>query len=146
MRVVSTYQFGQIEIEDHIIYTFPDGVIGFEHLRDFIVISSEDTDPIQWLQSLDDTTICFPVINPVLIVSDYSVPHSLVGEETAFLVVITLKNSNGHMTANLKAPIALDGKALLGKQVIISADKYSTEHPLGAVRQKQKKVAQGSNS
>lgn len=131
IRRIQTFQFGEIEVKSKYIYIFPEGLLGFEELREFVIISQVETEPFKWLLSIEDPTIGFPALNPYLLDLQYHVSKNFIDEHSALLVIVTLSNSLGQMTANMKAPIVLDVEKQLGKQVIISSERYSPEYIIG---------------
>lgn len=131
-RLIQTYQFGEISVEQSYIFTFPEGLFGFEEYREFVLISEESTEPMKWLLSVEDPSIGFPVLNPLLLDISYRVPDSLIHSDTAIFVIITLSNVHGSMSANMKAPLFLNAKTQHGKQIILSSDRYSPEHIIAA--------------
>ena len=129
VRILKTGQFGEIVVEPQHIFTFQDGLLGFEELREFVLINDENTAPIRWLISLEDPTIGFPVISPLFIDDAYTAGRDYTeAQRHSVLVIVTL--SQGGITANMKAPVVLDVLEQEGKQVILSSDKHSPHHPL----------------
>lgn len=117
----------------------PMGLLGFERLKDYIVISKPEEEPFGWLQVKGDTSLAFVVINPFLIVPDYhpDIPQvdveflGLTGAEDAMLLNIVTVHKNGKATMNLKGPIVINRNTGIGKQVVIAnASEYSVQHPL----------------
>ena len=54
--VAETKFFGTIDIEDDKIINFPNGIIGFENLKNFALIydsEREERSKISWLQSME---------------------------------------------------------------------------------------------
>ena len=67
--------FGTIDIEDDKIIHFPNGIIGFENLKNFALIfdsEREERSNISWLQSMDEPLMVLPVINPMDITESYT--------------------------------------------------------------------------
>ena len=56
---VQTKIFGEIEIGDDKIITFPGGIIGFPEMTKFTLLFDEEKKPasIHWLQSLDEPAL-----------------------------------------------------------------------------------------
>ncbi|MGE5479410.1 MAG: flagellar assembly protein FliW [Chloroflexota bacterium] len=130
-RTITTAQFGEIEIEPRHIFHFPQGLLGFEELCDFVLISEEETLPFKWLISVEQPDIGFPLLSPWLIELDYSPGKSYNLDEQVFFAIVTLGDGAGRMTANLKAPIILNVREQKGEQVILPTDKYSPEQIIG---------------
>lgn len=124
-REISTLQFGDIEVgEEHIFY-FENGLLGFDTLREFVLISEEETIPFKWLISLEEPEIGFPLLSPWHIDLGYDPGRDFDLEKDVIMVVITLENEEKLMSANMKAPIVFDVQRQFGKQVILPTDKYS---------------------
>lgn len=124
-RTIRTIQFGEFEVSENHIFYFENGVLGFEELREFVLISEEETAPFKWLISIDVPDIGFPCLSPWHVDFTYNPGKEFDLENEVMLTIITLDDGNGRMTANLKAPIVLDVKQQKGKQVILPSDRYS---------------------
>ncbi len=130
-------KLGILDIEEEEIVEFGDGLPGFEDLRKFSLISRADTEPIKWLISLENEKIALPVIDPWLIVEDYSLNldnetmitlENPKAERTLVLAVIDLHSEN--VSVNLAAPIVVNLDKAIGVQVIIDDARYSVKYPL----------------
>ena len=117
----------------------PMGLLGFERLKDYLLIANPEEEPFGWLKAKGDTSIAFVVLNPFLIVPDYhpDIPPAdveflgLKNPEDAMVLNIVTMHKQGHATMNLKGPIVINRNTGVGKQVVIAngAD-YSVQHPL----------------
>jgi flagellar assembly factor FliW len=125
VREISTIQFGEISVEPKHIFKFKHGLLGFEELSEFVLISEEETLPFKWLISLDNPNIGFPLLSPWHIDLSYSPGKKFSEENKVLFVIITLENTHGMMTANMKAPVVLNVELQSGEQVILPKDKYS---------------------
>lgn len=133
-----TTRFGTIEIDEELVITLAEGVIGFEACRQFIVIHSEDETAFRWLQSLEEPAIAFPVVEPCDFRPDYSPTISdsdatLLGLSATtptlvFSIVTIPKNNPREMTANLLGPLVINALTRQGKQVIVQDDEFTTRH------------------
>ncbi len=128
IRKIKTAQFGELEVEEQYIFRFEEGVLGFENLKEFVLISEEDSDPFKWLISVDEPAVGFPLISPWHIDVEYNPGKKFNLEKQVLFVVITLGDESGAITANMKAPIVLNIENQTGEQVILPKDKYSTTH------------------
>jgi flagellar assembly factor FliW len=117
----------------------PMGLLGFERMKDYLLIANPGEEPFGWLQVKGDTSLAFVVINPFLIVPDYrpDIPQAdveflgLSDAEDAMLLNIVTVHKQGQATINLKGPIVLNRHTGVGKQVVIAnATDYSVQHPL----------------
>jgi flagellar assembly factor FliW len=130
-------QFEEIEIEETDIINLTQGLIGFPALHKYAVLVDDEVTPFQWFQCLDDPSLAFVIINPLLFKPDYRVKISR--EEIAELginnpakvtinTIVTIPPDPGSLTANLQAPILINNENRLGKQVILMNNEYSTRH------------------
>ena len=73
MALIKTRDFGETEVHESDIFTFPSGLFGFEDTRRYALLSplGENVYPM-WFQCVDDISPCFIVFNPALIVLGYS--------------------------------------------------------------------------
>jgi flagellar assembly factor FliW len=132
LRTIFTAQFGEIHVAESNIITFPKGVLGFPELHNFVIISDEETAPFNWLVSLEQPSIGFPLLSPWMIDMQYDLRNNFNPEYNAAFVIITIRAANQGMTANMKAPVIIDVLKQLGEQIILSSDKYSPEFPVNS--------------
>lgn len=127
---ISTLQFGDIEVPKNLIFRLKDGMLGFEQLKNFVLISDEDTAPFKWMLSVESPEIGFPMLSPWHIDLGYNPGKQYMREDKVLLVVVTLENDKGVMTANMKAPVVFDAKKQTAEQVILHSDKYKTDYEI----------------
>ncbi len=127
--IVSPY-FGELEVLPEQIYFFKDGLIGFEDLQHYVLISDEKVDPFKWLQSIEEPALSFPVINPWLVMKDYKPGKRFTGDNLSLFSIVTLKNKENKITANLKAPVVFNETERTGSQEILTSDKYQTNYQI----------------
>ena len=136
---LSTNNFGNLSIEKENIITFEQGLLGFEELKQFAIIDVEECLPFEWLVSVEDADIAFPIINPTLFFSDYK--PSLPKDDLVLLdikkeidveifCIVMLGKKPEDVTLNLKGPILINMKNKMGKQIVLTEDFYSLHHPL----------------
>ncbi len=138
MKKITTLHFDEIEVEDEHIVHFEEGILGFENLKEYVLIVDDQTVPFKWLVSLDSPDIGFPLLSPWLVDADYNPGNDFNFDAEAFFVVVTLEDEHGKMTANLKAPIIINIEDKTGKQIILSTDKYPINRILGGNSQTNK--------
>lgn len=135
---VETTRFGAVEVEEDLIITLPDGMIGFEDCKRYVVLTPNEDSSLKWFQCLDDGAVAFPIINPWIFRPDYAPTISeedvralgLSAEQPklVFAVVTVPRNNPQGATANLLGPIVINPVTRIGKQVIVTDDDYSTRH------------------
>jgi flagellar assembly factor FliW len=132
-----TKRFGIVDVTTDQVLTFPEGLIGFQSCRKFIVMNLDKTGILKWLQSLDDESLGFAILDPRMAFKDYDpvfTPKDLEPlsasdpGELILLSVVTVPRDIKKMTANLQAPLVINPKKRLGKQVISIVPEYTTKH------------------
>ena len=128
-------QLGELDFEKDQIIFFNQGLLGFEHLTKFLLVNLEETLPFEWLVSLEESMIAFPIINPVNIVPDYTIQLEKENTLEGFLkspesnVVYNIVNfSKNDPTINLRGPIIINEKEKCGKQMVLNDDRYSFQY------------------
>lgn len=132
LRTIFTAQFGEIHVAESNVITFPKGVLGFPELHEFVIISDEETAPFNWLLSLEQPSIGFPLLSPWMIDMEYDLRNNFDPKCNAAFAIITIRAAGQGMTANMKAPVIIDVIKQLGEQIILSSDKYSPELPVNS--------------
>lgn len=153
MIKVKTTRFGEIEVRDEDLLELPAGLIGFPELKRYVLLDHDSKgSPFKWLQSLDDGSIAFVLINPLLFKADYVVEVTeaevsdldLKSEDDAVIsVIVTIPSNPQNMTSNLKAPLVFNLKNRRGKQLVLSNAAYQTRHN---IMEEVRKQAQGSGA
>jgi flagellar assembly factor FliW len=117
----------------------PMGLLGFEQIKDYVLLASPDEAPFAWLKVEDNNSLAFVVVNPFLVAPDYQpdIPKSDVEflglEEASDAILLNIVTIQGpqRATINLKGPIVVNRHTRIGKQVIINnAANYSVQFPL----------------
>lgn len=138
--LVKTKFFGEVELDDNKVLTFPNGIIGFEAFKKFAIlydIDNESETRISWLQSLEEPALALPVVDPLAIVADYApmVEDELLkplgnpaDEDLLFLLVMTVPSDMTKVTANLKAPIIINAEKCVGVQLIVDNADYPVKY------------------
>ncbi len=134
---IDTARFGPVSVEEDSVITLPDGILGLEENRRFVMLEQEDRTPFKWMQSLDDGDIAFVVADPFELFTNYEVEigdddlsslGATVAEDIDLICLLTISGDIKEMTANLLAPIAVNVKAKMGKQLILTNSSYQTRH------------------
>lgn len=142
MNVVQQNELKPLEVKSENIIHLPFGLLGFEQMKKYVLLSTPQEEPFRWLQVLSDPSLAFLVLSPFEIMPDYQPDISeddasfigLTTPQDALIFNIVTLRPNGRATINLKGPIVLNRFTLTGKQVVISnAAQYSLQHPLPVV-------------
>jgi len=146
-----TSRFGNVEIPDEHILTFHSGLIGFTEHKRYSLLGDARGIGYQWLQSLDDGSIAFVVVEPGVIKPDYHVEiqddalHDIEfqnGDDVVVLSIVTIPPDEPEKaTANLQGPLVINATRNRGKQIILNEsypiryglipEKPQVEHEVG---------------
>jgi flagellar assembly factor FliW len=145
MRKVQS-RFGEIEYSEENLLTFPEGLIGFENLRKFVVMPNEKEGPLFWIQSVEDPNVAFILTDPTNFFLDFRVVPDqrervkLELEETdeCFVLTVVTVPPDRKITFNLAAPILFAPKSNRALQVILEGTKYQSRTPLPTVEEVRK--------
>lgn len=135
---VKTRPYGEMEVREEQVIDFPDGILGFDYVKKFVLLDTEDeTSPLKWLQAYDEPGLAFIVIRPIDFMKEYELYISMneieaVGasgaENLLVFAIVTIPANPSEMTANLQGPIIINPEKRLGRQAISLSDKYSVKH------------------
>ncbi len=137
---IETKLFGTINVDESKLITFPQGIIGFPELKDFLLIhDGEGNDSIKWMQSVQEPAFAMPVVDPLSIIQDYNPDiedellkplGGITQENMLVLVTITVPKEIEKMSVNLKGPIIINSESRKAGQLIIDDDKYQVKFPI----------------
>lgn len=124
MRIPTT-RFGHIEFEAEDVIHFPEGLLGLETCRHWVLLADPENDALAWMQSVDRPEVALAVVSPRRFVPSYRMRvarreleplqfESLADAE----VLIVVGKSERSMTLNLRAPLVINLGRRLGRQVI----------------------------
>jgi flagellar assembly factor FliW len=117
----------------------PYGLLGFERVQNYVLLTKPEEEPFLWLQMVGETKKAFLVVPPHFVVPDYGPDLSeldvafleLEDPSEAFILNIVTMRGPGQATVNLKGPIVINRRTLIGKQIIpVNAAEYAIRHPL----------------
>lgn len=135
---IQSVRFGTIEINDQSIISFDGGLPGLEGLEKYAIIRCDQTEPIQWLQSVDKQDVSIPIINPFLLEPEYEIEvddseldliHTHNEEELVVLCILVIPDDLTRMTINLMAPLLINIKEMLGAQVMMDYKALPISEP-----------------
>jgi flagellar assembly factor FliW len=133
-----TDELESVRVKQENIIHMPAGLLGFEDIKRFVLLSNPEDAPFSWFQVLDDSSLAFLVLPPFGALPDYQPEIS--DEDCAYLGIkkptdaliyniVTLRGETA--TVNLKGPIVINRFTLRGKQVVLqNAPNFSVRHPL----------------
>ncbi len=148
--IIQTKAFGQVEVTDDKIITFPGGIIGFPDMKRFTLLHDEEkgvSAGIRWLQSLEEPGFAMTVLDPLIVKEDYNpeIDDELlagIGEVTPdnLLVLVTVRVPSDlkQMSVNLQGPIIINVEERKACQIIVDADAYPVRFPIYDILQSRK--------
>ena len=136
MRLETT-RFGEIEFNETDVIHIPNGLVGFNQFRQYIIIPHSENSPLFWLQSVENPSLAFVIIDPILFRPDYQVALDVADAQmlgiddatkaVAYVIVVIPKDPQ-EMTANLLGPLVVNPETRIGKQIIMQDSPYTTRH------------------
>ncbi|MDH4224997.1 MAG: flagellar assembly protein FliW [Deltaproteobacteria bacterium] len=136
---IQTTRFGSVEVQESQVVTLLEGMLGFSESHRFAVISDDIGEPFSWMQSMDDPSLAFVVVDPAHILPEYqfSVKKEKVRglevgdvDDLQVYVIVTMAANVMDVTVNLQGPLVLNKTNRVGLQLVLNEPKFSTRHPL----------------
>lgn len=130
---IESPRYGAIEVAPDKVIEFPRGMPGFDELRNFTLLHPEGEDPKYFvLQSLDLPEVAFNLTDParfgfnfeISLSDDDAAALELAAPEEAAVVVMLVRDGEGHLRANLNAPLVLNLRSRRGIQHVFSRLNY----------------------
>ena len=137
---IITEKFGEISIDENLIFDFIEPIIGYDALKKYVLVEHSENSAFKWLQSVEEPSLAFPVTSPAFFDIDYQfeIPtekaekidlHSV--ESLISLNIVTIPAHNPKKaTINLLAPIIINAANREGMQIILSNSNYPVRYPL----------------
>lgn len=145
---IKTTRFDVLNYSPQDLIHFPAGLLGFEELKDYLVIPMADSDAFFWLQSVEQGEIAFLVTEPFKFFSDYEIQLGdnlkkklsiTQREQVAVYTTVTIPQTGvKDMTANLIGPLIINLDNRRGIQYVLEGDRYHTKHRLFKDKMEQK--------
>jgi flagellar assembly factor FliW len=134
---VNTKPFGEIEVDERQVIDFPEGILGFDFIKKFIILDADSDSPFKWLQAYEEKDLAFVLIMPesflpsyelVIPQTDYEAVSAKSSDDLLVFAIVTIPENPSNMTANLQGPIIINPEKRLGKQAISLSDRYTVRH------------------
>lgn len=138
---IDTKYFGNIEIGEEKIIHFENGVLGFEDYKDYTILYDNEKEKsfFSWLQSIEESSLAFPIVNPFNVVENYNpqinddMLESIGGlpdEDTIVFLMATIPEDVKQASVNMKAPLIINASSRKGVQIIVEGQEYEIKHKL----------------
>jgi flagellar assembly factor FliW len=143
MPVLQTTHFGKLSYEADSELEFPVGLPGFDDRKRFVAVRFVESDPLVYLQSIEDPALCF-ITMPIL-AADPQYRLKVTGEDLGYLglnsarqpriggdvlclAVLSIREAGP--TANLLAPIVVNLRNRKAVQAVAPESNYSHQFAL----------------
>ncbi len=137
---IKTTKFGEIQIDENLIFEFVEPIIGYDNLKKYVLVEHSENSAFKWLQSVEEPSLAFPVTSPAFFDIDYQfeIPTEKAEkidltsvESLISLNIVTIPAGNPRKaTVNLLAPIIINAANKKGMQIILSNSNYPVKSPL----------------
>lgn len=137
---IETKFLGEVTIEEKEIIQFPSGLPGFEDIKEFVILPLEKESPFAILQSIKQQEIGFVVAFPFAFKQDYAFDVAEedneelkieTAEDLITYTIVTLKEPFNSSTLNLQAPVLINHKQKVAKQLVLhDAETYPLRFPI----------------
>lgn len=145
---IQTKFIGAVEVNEADIVSFPEGIPGFTDQKQFAIIPLNSDSPFLILQSIELPQLGFMIATPYAFKKDYTfdLPQAEVEqlkiekpEDVVVYGILTLRDTLVRSTINLLAPIIVNAKHQVAKQIVLTnVDDQLLRYPLsiaeGSVR------------
>lgn len=129
---IESRDFGIIEIKDNNIITFKQPIYGFEEYTQYVLVTDSNMgNGICWLQSIEQKSVCFILMNPLQVKKDYApvvmqdvliTLQATPKDDLDCWVIAVIGETFRQSTVNMKSPIIINHKRNLAMQVILDQD------------------------
>lgn len=124
-------RYGKQVVAKSSLLTFPEGLPGFEDLRQYKLFHEEGKSTVYYLQSTEDPDIRLPLVTPQackvdfrIDLTDEEVSKLQIESEDDIVVMVTLSDNQDDaaagITANFMAPIIINTQSRIGMQKMLN--------------------------
>jgi flagellar assembly factor FliW len=141
LPTINTTKFGKVDYQESDIITFVRAILGFEDLRKYFIISLPESEPFRWLQSIEDPSVCFVLIEPTLVIDNYVAELSqhdikqlegrdVIADYKIFVIVTIPRGMPEEISVNLQGPIVMNVKNQKSIQMVLNNPEYAVRFNL----------------
>lgn len=134
---IESRRFGVLSIAQERVLDLPEGLAGFAGHCRFARVECRPGSPFEWLISLDDPELAFSVADPARVVAGYEPPREEAAaalganpEDVEFLALVVVPSEVRRMTIDLSAPIAIDRRRRVGRQLVVVDPRWDAAVPI----------------
>jgi flagellar assembly factor FliW len=139
LSTLESRRFGTMQVTEEAVVQFPEGLPGFEDLREFLLLNPPGLEPVKFLVSRGDPEISFPILAADLCFEGYaqtldrSALQAMGAPDPSTLAIyaiLTFHHEGELVTANLRAPVLINPTTQIGRQVTMLDCTHSLRHAL----------------
>jgi len=133
--IIQSDRFGSIDVDAQEILSFSRGIIGFADEHQFVLIRTNKSSAIGWLQSATTPHMALPVVSAHVLVPKYPdvdiesyAEAGGLGDSLDELAVLVVLNAPPGVpaTVNLVAPIIVNATTRKGAQLLLEGSRFTT--------------------
>lgn len=138
--ILKTVKFGEVEVNEDLIFNFIEPLLGYEELKKFAIIDHQPESPFKWLQSIENMDVALPVTIPAYFGIDYKfyLPEEKAkklcikdSESILTLNIVNIPHGNPKSTTvNLAGPVVINIENKNAIQLVLVNPDYSVKHKL----------------
>jgi flagellar assembly factor FliW len=135
--IIKSRFLGELQVDKNKIINFEEGILGFEDIREYCIISIPEKEQFSLLQSIEDENISFVLIKPWDFFGDYEIDlkenhlktmNIESSDQLAIYSIVSFKKND--ITANLLAPVVINVDTNKGSQIVLHSQEYKTKHSI----------------
>lgn len=138
--ILRSSSLGEIRVPDDAVLYFPDGILGFEEFKQYVVAEVDEFRPFLWMLATQEPDVGFAVADPRYFFAGlYEVPLSESDKDVldwqpedplSVFVLVSVPEGGRRITANLKGPVVMNTRNRLAKQIVVYNPAFSVRQPL----------------
>jgi len=157
MITIESSRVGKIEVKEDRVIHFPEGLVGFPDLKRCIVADDPNDIgmPFKWLIPLENPEMLFLMTDPGIFFSDYAFDldeehREYIGvrseDDVSVISLLTVPSDPSKITANLRAPLVINWRTMVGRQIILRNTNYQTKHYIFIQRESDAQVTTANST
>ncbi len=127
--IFTTERFGEMACTDEQVITFQDGLGGRTTCTRFVVVDDPETEPLQWLVSLDQSDVAIPVLDPAVVLEGVVASAPVLEGTTTFVMA---REGAGTIAwwLDLRHPVIIKNATRTGQQVTLDDTSLPANFPV----------------
>ncbi|BBM88931.1 flagellar assembly factor FliW [Spirochaetota bacterium] len=125
---LATKKLGTVTYTQADIIHFPEGLLGFETIKHYLLIKDNYHKLLYFLQAISEPDLCFILVYPCDLFPNYKIESDFSYPYTHHFAIVTHRELEAQTTVNLLGPIIIHKKNQTGWQIISSNNAFSTRH------------------